>query len=227
MRIPAIRIALASTLVCLATYETSAGSGVMLDPTAISALSMGTRQGSIDNVINQSGLSPTYKSGVTNFATYTATATEAHGSTADVWQSNSVTTGNVTFTLGGSDKIDSFALWNGDSTYGVKGFTLLASTTTSFTNATNLGSFTANAGSSSAELAQDFTFAATTAKYVEMEITSNYSGTFTEIDEAAFEQVVPEPSSVVMMITGSAGALLLWLRHVLRERRRSARVSAA
>jgi hypothetical protein len=230
MRIRAIGIAIASTFVCLSNYGASAQAGTVLAASAITT-DMGTRNNgsSIENVINQSGLSPSYTSGVTNFATYTATATEAHGDVSDVWQSNDIKTGDVIFTLGASETIAAFALWNGDSTYAVKGFTLLAANNSSFTNATTLGSFTANAGSSSAELAQVFNFTATAAKYVEMEITSNYLGTFTEVDEAAFEQVppvVPEPPSIIMMTAGATGALLLWRRSVMRGRKRSAADSA-
>src|ERR1700678_4847769 len=73
---------------------------VMLDPTAV-ATDMGTFSGNINNVINQAGQNPTYVSGVTDFASYTATATATPANASDLWTSASgETTGNVDFTLG-------------------------------------------------------------------------------------------------------------------------------
>jgi hypothetical protein len=232
MRFRAISIAVVSTIVCLSTRDVPAQAGTVLAATAIST-DMGTRNNGsdIENVINQSGLSPGYTSGVTDFATYTGAALESHDYTSYVWQSNFITTGDIIFKLGASETIAAFALWNGESTYGVEGFTLLASNNSSFTDATTLGTFTAAPGATDTgasvppELAQVFNFTATTAKYVKMEITSNHGGNFTEVDEAAFEQVaavVPEPGSIVMMTTGATGALLFWRRRGIGKRSRTA-----
>ena len=56
------------------------------DPTAVST-NMGTFSGNINNVINQSGQNPTYVSDVTDFASYTGSATATPGTSADLWTS--------------------------------------------------------------------------------------------------------------------------------------------
>jgi hypothetical protein len=189
--------------------------GLILDPTAVST-NMGTFSGNIDNVINQSGQNPTYTSGVTDFASYTASATATPGTASDLWTSaNAETTGNVDFTLGGSYEIDAFAIWalistNGDN---IGHFTLLASNDPSFTTFTTLGSFTPTYSPGSPIPATVVTFTATTASYVRLEITSNNGGPDAGFNEAAFEfEPTPEPSSLLMVGIGIAPVLGYRLR---------------
>jgi hypothetical protein len=113
-------LVIASTSVLLMSLAPLASASVMLDPTVVST-NMGTFSGNINNVINQSGQNPTYISGITDFSSYTATATATPGTASDLWTSgNGETTGYVDFTLGGSFEIDAFAVWalvstNGDN----------------------------------------------------------------------------------------------------------------
>jgi F5/8 type C domain/PEP-CTERM motif len=223
MRIRAL--CLATTLACLVTAATSTRADVIFDPVSVST-NMGTQGGNttgnfaLVNTINQSGLSASYISGVTDFTTYTATTTANSSAPTDIWFSNFIATGNVDFNLGGSYTIDQFALWNMGNIDSVKKFTLLASNDSTFATTTNLGSFTAGEGSSNntlAQAAQDFSFAATTASYVRVKITSNYGFPFTGISEAAFGGVVPaaavpEPASMVMLGLGIASVLGYRLR---------------
>jgi hypothetical protein len=193
----------------------------MLDPTAVST-NMGTFSGNIENVINQSGQNPTYTSGVTDFASYTASATATPGNASDLWTSgNGATTGDVDFTLGGSYDIDSFAIWalvstNGDN---IGDFTLLASDDSSFATFTTLGSFTPTYSPGSPIPATVVTLTETTASYVELEITSNNGGPDAGFNEAAFgfepSSAAPEPSSLLMVVIGIVSVL----GHRLRRRR--------
>lgn len=211
---------IASVSACLMSLAPSAMAGLILDPTAVST-NMGTFSGNIDNVINQAGQNPTYTSGVTDFASYTASATATPATASDLWTSaDGATTGNVDFTLGGSYEIDAFAIWalistNGDN---IGDFTLLASNDPTFTTTTTLGSFTPTYSPGSPIPATVVTFTATTASYVRLEITSNNGGPDAGFNEAAFEfeaSAAPEPSSLLMMGIGIASVL----GHRLRRRK--------
>jgi len=157
----------------------TAAAQAILQP-ASATTNMGTAGSSdIDNVRDQSGLSPGYTSG-NDFDTYIATNPTINMSgllfLSNAWQSTSVT-GNVDFNLGGTFTIAKMALWNfgGNNTANVIGFNLLADDNAAFTSPTNLGSFTANpnTGPSLAVLPQVFTFSPTNASFVRMQITSN------------------------------------------------------
>ncbi|MFO0949864.1 MAG: PEP-CTERM sorting domain-containing protein [Isosphaeraceae bacterium] len=176
-------------------------------------------------IYDQSGLSTGYTSGVTGFDSYIA-SNPTHDSLtgSNIWASNLITTGNVDLNLGGTFTIDRFALWNkgGNAPLALRGFNLLASPDSSFTTTTNLGSFTAtNSGTDTATVAQVFSFAATSAAYVRIQITSNFGGTLTEMGEVAFRQAsaVPEPSTWLLagVAVGFGG-----LAHRRRTRRHAA-----
>jgi hypothetical protein len=170
--------------------------------------------------VNQSGLSSSYTSNVTDFDAYIA-SNPTHDSTnsTNFWLSSDGTvTGNVDFDLGGSYLIESFALWNFGEGFAsnVVGFNLLASDTADFSSQTVLlssQSANTNTGPNNATLPEVFTFAPATASFVRLEITSNNGTTATSFGEAAFD-VVPEPSSSLLMI----GSGLAWL---LKRRRTS------
>ncbi|MFO0953727.1 MAG: hypothetical protein U0835_21740 [Isosphaeraceae bacterium] len=184
----------------------------------------------IGNVINQTGLSAGYTSGVTNFATYTgANPTHDSSSTANIWLSaNGTTTGNVDFNLGGTFTIDRFALWNlgADTGFNLVGFNLVASPDSSFTTTTSLGSFTAGtSGTQILSPLQVFTFTATATQFVRMQITSNNGGSFTGFGEAVFRgtavSAVPEPSTLALgSVLAAAG-----LGSVAVRRRRARRAA--
>ncbi len=188
---------------------------VMLDPTGVTT-NMGAGTGAINNTINQSGLSSSYTSGVTDFTTFTTNTTSTGGG-SNVWVSATNTkTGNVDFNLGGSYDISAFAFWPvnvNNSTYTFKDFTLLAADNSSFTGATTLGTYTAVKNTDTH--AQVFNFTATTATYVRLEITSNFGAVSTGFNEAAFAEVttpppptVPEPSSFALLGLGGLGLAL-------------------
>jgi hypothetical protein len=205
-------LALALALLCGAAPPARAG--VILQP-ATASTDMGTAIGSPNNVINQSGLSAPYTSGVTDFAAYIASNPTHNSSDArNAWGSNFGATGNFDFDLGGTYAIGAFALWNygGGLPQNVVGFDLLAADNAAFSNPTTLGSFTANpdTGRYTAVLPEVFTFTPTSAAFVRMHITSNNGSRYTIFGEAAFSAqatAVPEPSSLALLGVGACGLM--------------------
>lgn len=171
----------------------------------------------IDNIIDQSGLSAGYTSGVTDFATYVATdPSHTSDSINTQWfSSNGTTIGNVDFDLGSSFTVSQIALWfrahGARNTAAITNFTLLADDEATFTGATNLGSFT-NASFTDLSV-QVYDFADIEAQFIRMEITGNNGNAGnTAHAEVAFDTVsaVPVPAAVWLM--GSALLGLLGLR---------------
>jgi hypothetical protein len=197
--------------------------GTMLQPaSATTAMGNFSSQYLPTFAINQSALSTSYVSGVTDFDAYTATAftTLSGGGGFNIWYSaQGVLTGNFDFYLGGAFSIESFALWNDPQSagQGVNSFTLLAANDAAFTTTTLLGNYSAVEGLGNANSAQVFSFAPTTASYVRVQINSNHGSTFvTGISEAAFEvSAVPEPETYAMMLAGLGfvGCVARWRKH--------------
>lgn len=167
------------------------------------------------NAINQSGLSDSYVSGVTDFDSFVAsTHTVGGGNSHNAWFAESgVTTGVFDFDLGGTFEIESFAFWADPQGIGqsVNSFTLLADDNADFSSPVILGTFNAADGpggqnSDETNFGQAFGFTPTSASYVRMEIHSNHgSDSTTGISEAAFE-LIPAPASLSLF-----GAALLGL----------------
>jgi hypothetical protein len=178
---------------------------------AVSATSnMGNLFGTPNSLIDQSGLSATYTSGVTNFATFTSTATHNFISPSinSSWASGGGNpTGDVTFDMGSLVTLDKIAVWNWglSDPVNLKDFTLFSDDNSAFTSATNLGSFTVSASANPfAFPAQVFSFASTTDRYFRMSITANYGhATITGFGEVAFQQGVSTPSSVTPELPGA------------------------
>lgn len=204
-----------------------AHAGLMLQPAGIS-----TDMGSFPTfepvyAIDQSGLSASYVSGVTDFDDFVpTTTTDNGGSSFNTWFSASGnTTGQVDFDLGGTFNIGSFAYWADPQGIGqsINIFTLLADDNASFSSPTTLGTYNASDGPGSGPPSQNnannfgqvFEFTPTSASFVRLQILSNHGSTLTTgISEAAFETVVPEPTSLGLL----GGALLFGGRRSRRMR---------
>jgi hypothetical protein len=201
----------------------SAHAAVILQPAGVTSTMGEGNFGSISNLINKSGLSLTYTSGVTDFTTYIA-SNPAHngGGTSAIWDSSGPNkiTGVLDFDLGGPVTINALALWNrgGNSNQNAIGITLLGDDNAAFSSPDTLGSYTAdpNTGPLTAVLPDVFSFTPTTASFLRLQITSNNGGSNVVLGEVAFSQVVPEPSGLAL--TGLAVAGLLRSRRRQRSR---------
>jgi hypothetical protein len=191
----------------VATLTTAAVAGVILDP-----VSATTNMGEIYPLVHtfdQSGLSPGYVSGVTDFETYVATATHADTPGAD-WVSNS-TTGSATWDLGGVFTIIDAAVWNfgtdeGVPSYAIKDIDLYASAdgvTYSF-----LGDYAlTNPSGAPNTLAQILSFGPVSAEFIRMDVLSTY-GSDAALAEIAFNETssaAPEPGSLALLGIGLLG----------------------
>lgn len=172
---------------------------------------MGTAGGStpLPRVIDQSGLSQTYTSGVTDFATYVASTTHVgiNNGTASWFSALNHKTGNVVFDLGVETTIDAFALWNlhRSNNNSIQAFKL-------YDESNNLlGTYSAVRGpgpTSDIITAQVFDFSAITTRYVTLEVDSNWGGALSGFGEAAFRGVTPEPSALALLGLSGLGLLV-------------------
>ncbi|MEQ8969180.1 MAG: PEP-CTERM sorting domain-containing protein [Coleofasciculus sp. C1-SOL-03] len=161
----------------------------------------------LDNAINQSGLSTTYTSGVTEFASYLSGNPTQSFSVS--WIGSSSAPGSVTFDLGNVFDLDGMAMWGTAGVTSVKDFDLFASLTGVDGSFVSLGSFVQNF-QAGADTAQVFNFNTTTAQFIRMDITDSYQASNSVgIGEVAFRtaDVTPEPVPEPMTIFGAATAL--------------------
>ncbi|MCO6042533.1 hypothetical protein NG895_01300 [Aeoliella sp. ICT_H6.2] len=212
-------LATSLAVTAFAFAATTAHASIVLQPVGAST-DMGTDSNgafSTTNVIDQSGLSTSYTSLVTDFDAYIASnPTHDSAPSRNTWESVNPT-GNFDFDLGGTYTISSFALWNvgQDAGSNIIDFTLFAANNSAFNSATNLGSFSAdpNTGDVFTVSPDVFTFAPTSASFVRMQITANNGISLTAFGEAAFAATaVPEPASATVF------AVLLGAVAFLRRR---------
>ncbi len=196
----------------------AANAGVILSPGSVYNNTIGVFGGSsTSNMLNQTGLSAGYTSGVTDFATYMAgNPTHVRGTeVANGWvgPGGGPFVGILDFDLGASYQVDNFALWNiaVNSTANVADFTLFLSSTADFSSGvSNLGSFR------NPQLLGSNPYPATifgvsgSGQYLRLQIDSYYGNGFVvEIGEVALDvsapAPMPAPATLALFGLGLAG----------------------
>jgi len=204
---PFLQAAAAALLIAAATASQA---GVILSPTSVYNNTIGNYGGvSPAQMINQSGLSAGFTSGVTDFDTYIAGNPTHMRNDFQGWigPSNGPFTGRLDFALGGSYNVERFAMWNtaAGSTANVQSFTLYLSDAANFSSSTNVGTFTnPQLDSSDPYPVTVFDTLDATGQYLRLQINSYYNnGNVVEIGEVALDvtpgNTVPEPGSMALV----------------------------
>jgi hypothetical protein len=173
----------------------------------------------LSQAIDQSGLSTTYTSGVTNFQTYVAgapthTNTGAAGTTDFIGSASSaadVSTRVITFDLGELLVVEEIAFWSfflGSTAPQITSVDIEASQDASFTTPVSLGTFTPAATFSATQPVQVYdAFAATVAQFIRF-VNIDTSSSSVAFGEVAFgATAVPEARAWLMMSAILVGAI--------------------
>lgn len=193
---------------------------VILSPTAVVQNTLGDRSATVDigNVIDQSGLSGGYVSGVTDFDTYLA-GTPEHDFRAlenEWFATGGTTSGTIDFDLGGVYAIDRVAIWNEDAA-GVSRFELVTALDATFATSTLIGTFSLTDTARGVDyLAEVLTLGIVSpARYVRFNILGAYADVLGLADQASLGEVafsavpiadVPEPGGIALGAMGLLGA---------------------
>ncbi len=191
---------------------TASHAGTILSPTSVYNNTVGTYQfggGAVTQMINHSGLSAGFTSGVTDFNTYIGGNPTHRRDDFEGWigPAGGPFTGILDFALGGSYNVEQFAMWNtaAGSTANVQSFTLYVSDVADFSSSTNVGTFTnPELSSSNPYPVIVFDTLDTTGQYLRLKINSYYNnGNVVEIGEVALDvtpgNTVPEPGALALV----------------------------
>lgn len=206
-----------------AAYLAPAGfAGVILQPTAISSPqgSLNTAGYELTQIINQSGLSTGYTSGVTDFGTYLAGTTHDSGTGITTNTGFTNTSGGfpqqITFNLGSVVSISGLGFWATSNMGSVTEFRLFVDNDNDATNGVGAqlnGTFNALADGGTAGPGQVFSFGAVSTQFVHLYVDNTAAGTemYPGIGEVAFDAEVaeaPEPATTALVLLGLAGIAL-------------------
>ena len=101
----------------------------------------------VENIINQSGLSSNYTSGVDDFNTFVSSTTANYNNgTYNDLGSNSGQLDNFYFDLGGVFTVDALAIWNQTGSASLKTFDIYSSADSLFSTTNFLGSYSIDDG---------------------------------------------------------------------------------
>lgn len=188
------------TLLCLLAAPAAAQQ--ILQPVAVSTSMNVAGVPPAARTIDQSGLTASYVSGQTDFATFVATTSHANSNPA-LLTTVFVNGGTITLDLGEAREIDAIALW-GQQTFltTLTDWNLFADDDAEFGNGT-----TASMGSFSRPLDQGaavFAFAPVSTRFVHIEVTGNGGSTVVKVGEVAFRRAAPTNGGGRRMIQPAA-----------------------
>jgi len=194
---------LRSALLALFTagFALSVQAAPIYQPTAVTASTADFGGGfPLVNMINQSGLSAGYTSGVSDFATVAA-GTMHNGVSATNSGFSVGPFGSFSFDMGAILALDGFAFWATDNSGSVTNFDLYADSDFLAGNGlgTLLGNFSTLADGGAASQAQVGGFGSVSTQYFHLVIQATAGGSQPGIGEIAFRGAVPEPASLLLL----------------------------
>lgn len=214
---------IAASAACTGSLLASAASaGIMTYGGTVLNAPAGTFGLVAPRLLDQSGLSAAYVSGVSDFAQYAASGVRHVGSSTTNGSGYLAGAGAVVdIDLGSTLLVSSLALWNDNDAQGVRNFSLSIADNIAFDNAVLLGSFTAQYGLANTLLsyskgtaAQTFDLDDAVGRYVRVTFHNAHSGTRINVGELVFGAGVPAPVPVpgTLALTGLGLLALAALR---------------
>jgi hypothetical protein len=201
-------VTVGATMMALGTVAQAEAASIIQPQSVSTDLGVSSTFFDLDRAIDQSGLTATYTSGVTDFASYLSGNPE-HDFLGNSYYSKDSAPGSVTFDLGNVFDLDGMAMWGTSSLFTARNFDLFASETGNDGSFVGLGSFLQDY-ETGLDTAQVFDFAPTTAQFIRMDIKDSYLNTNRAgIGEVAFRaaaatpepESVPEPATIFGLLT--------------------------
>lgn len=191
--------------------------GPILTPTAftVSSPDPANPTEATNNILDQSGLSATYVSGVTDFDSFVASTTASFNTQAQLGGAGPPLS-YFEFDFGSSVAIDAIAVWNQWGSASLNTLNIETSAVADFSVSQLFGVFTMSIFNGANPIAADvFTFDSSMFRYLRVNNLTNAGwGSATRVNEFAFRQAdaevpVPEPTTVALLgigLVGLAGA---------------------
>ncbi|GAC07328.1 PEP-CTERM sorting domain-containing protein [Paraglaciecola chathamensis] len=160
---------------------------------------------SLDAIIDQSGLSNSYISGVTDFSSFVGATTASYDFSDPEELGGVLGLGSIYFDLGDIFNVDSIAIWGQNGTATLTSYALYASDTFGSSGTrTLIGNFLASSGPN----AVSHNFISVNTQYLEIDVLANQGYSSTRVNEIAFggnHISVPEPSTLAIFALGLMG----------------------
>lgn len=191
-----LRMALGLVLGLLAAFVLEAGASAILAPASVAVAAIDPFGRTAIHLIDQTGLSSGYISGVTDFDAYVA-ATTATYSNAEMLGGSGGPPYSFTFDFGGAVTIDRIAIWNVSGEASLYEFTLETSVVSDFSVSQTTDVFQMSIFGGAITIDADvFVFAPTIARFARINVVSNAGfGAATVMNEVVFRKAPagPEP----------------------------------